>query len=246
LLRPRDLSSTPPVSRAPRMMWYRTPGRSRTRPPRISTTECSCRLCPSPGMYAVTSIPLLSRTRATFLSAEFGFFGVTVRTWRQTPRFCGLPLPRFIRFRSELKTYRRAGVFAFFRVPRRGLRTNWLVVGIQSTCRISSRTRQTRASARVTNSDYMGAITCPSTGDEAGEALTQSYPAQRLFGPPHQGGSRSRPAGTRRNSSHRAGSQMAFRPEGGVRPSVARRLPPKSTPLPDGESRRPTHRPAAG
>jgi hypothetical protein len=29
-------------------------------------------------MYEVTSIPLVSRTRATLRSAEFGFFGVEV------------------------------------------------------------------------------------------------------------------------------------------------------------------------
>jgi hypothetical protein len=29
-------------------------------------------------MYAVTSMPLVSRTRATLRSAEFGFFGVVV------------------------------------------------------------------------------------------------------------------------------------------------------------------------
>src|SRR5690606_1678423 len=37
-------AAIPWVSSAPRMMWYRTPGRSFTRPPRIKTTECSCRL----------------------------------------------------------------------------------------------------------------------------------------------------------------------------------------------------------
>jgi len=31
-----------------------------------------------PGIYAVTSVPLVSRTLATFLSAEFGFLGVEV------------------------------------------------------------------------------------------------------------------------------------------------------------------------
>ena len=41
---------TPCVSSEPRMTLYRTPGRSRTRPPRTSTMECSCRLCPTPGM----------------------------------------------------------------------------------------------------------------------------------------------------------------------------------------------------
>jgi hypothetical protein len=29
-------------------------------------------------MYEVTSIPFVSRTRATFLNAEFGFLGVVV------------------------------------------------------------------------------------------------------------------------------------------------------------------------
>jgi hypothetical protein len=40
-------------------------------------------------MYDVTSMPLVSRTRATLRSAEFGFFGVVVYTRVQTPRFCG-------------------------------------------------------------------------------------------------------------------------------------------------------------
>ena len=34
-------------------------------------------------------MPLVSRTRATFRRAEFGFFGVVVYTRTQTPRFCG-------------------------------------------------------------------------------------------------------------------------------------------------------------
>ena len=44
-------------------------------------------------------MPLVSRTRATLRSAEFGFLGVCVYTRVQTPRFCGAP--------------RRAGVFVF-------------------------------------------------------------------------------------------------------------------------------------
>ena len=40
-------------------------------------------------MYTVTSRPLVSRTLATFRSAEFGFLGVVVYTRRQTPRFWG-------------------------------------------------------------------------------------------------------------------------------------------------------------
>jgi hypothetical protein len=45
-------------------------------------------------MYAVTSIPFESRTRAIFRNAEFGFLGVIVRTCVHTPRLNGDPLPR--------------------------------------------------------------------------------------------------------------------------------------------------------
>src|SRR5919112_1378595 len=97
------------------MILYRTPGRSFTRPPRTSTIECSCRLWPTPGMYAVTSMPLESRTRATFRSAEFGFFGVVVYTRVHTPRRWGEPFS--------------AGVLFFDTLSWRPFRTNWLMVG---------------------------------------------------------------------------------------------------------------------
>src|SRR3954471_21688727 len=103
------------------------PGRSLTRPPRTSTTECSCRLCPSPGMYAVTSIWLVRRTRQTFRRAEFGFLGVVVYTRVHTPRRWGAatfflrPLPDF-----------RPGVASFFFGAWRPLRTSWEVVGIRA------------------------------------------------------------------------------------------------------------------
>ena len=61
-------------------------------------------------MYVVTSMPLVSRTRATFRSAEFGFFGVTVKTRVQTPRFCGAP--------------RSAGVLVFAFGAERPFRTS--------------------------------------------------------------------------------------------------------------------------
>ena len=34
-------------------------------------------------------MPFVRRTRQTFRSAEFGFFGVVVYTRTHTPRFCG-------------------------------------------------------------------------------------------------------------------------------------------------------------
>src|SRR5437588_12489839 len=72
-------------------------------------------------------MPLVSRTRATLRSAEFGFFGVVVYTRVQTPRRCGAatfflrPLPDF-----------RPGVASFFFGGTRPLRISWLVVGMRS------------------------------------------------------------------------------------------------------------------
>src|SRR5262249_35253533 len=81
----------------------------------MSTIECSCRLCPTPGIYVVTSIPLVRRTRATLRSAEFGFFGVCVYTRVQTPRFCGHCC--------------RAGLAVLYFGADRPLPTNSLTVG---------------------------------------------------------------------------------------------------------------------
>src|SRR6476620_4211165 len=68
-----------------------------------------------PGMYAVTSMPVVSRTRATLRKAEFGFFGVVVKTRVQTPRRWGDPF--------------RAGVFDLSDLVSRPLRTSWAIVG---------------------------------------------------------------------------------------------------------------------
>jgi len=69
-------------------------------------------------MYAEISIPLVRRTRAVFRRAEFGFFGVIVRTTVQTPRLKGLLF--------------KAGDFDFTLGALRPLRTNWLTVGIHT------------------------------------------------------------------------------------------------------------------
>src|SRR6056297_1606088 len=113
-----NLSATPAVSKAPRTTVYRTPGRSFTRPPRIKTILCSCKLCPSPGIYAITSIPFVNRTFATFRRAEFGFLGVVVYTRVQTPLFCG----------QESKARDLLAMLIFF-LP---FFTNWFIVGILS------------------------------------------------------------------------------------------------------------------
>ena len=48
---------------------YFTPGKSGTRPPRIKTTEYSCKLWPSPGIYYSILGPLANFILATFLKA---------------------------------------------------------------------------------------------------------------------------------------------------------------------------------
>lgn len=106
---------TPAVSSVPLMIWYLTPGRSLTLPPLIRTTLCSCRLCPIPGIYAVTSIPFVRRTLAIFLKAEFGFFGVTVLTTEHTPLFWGLLMSVLLLVRL-LKPFCSAGEVDFFSI----------------------------------------------------------------------------------------------------------------------------------
>src|SRR5215211_5643706 len=77
-------------------------------------------------MYVVTSIPLVSRTRATLRSAEFGFFGVVVYTRVHTPRRCGAAI-RFLRPWPDFKP----GVDTFFLGLVRPLRTSWLMLGMR-------------------------------------------------------------------------------------------------------------------
>src|ERR671933_2262834 len=77
-------------------------------------------------MYVVTSIPLVSRTRATLRSAEFGFLGVVVYTRVHTPRRWGAAT-RFLRPLPDF----RPGVASFLVFGFRPLRTSWEVVGIR-------------------------------------------------------------------------------------------------------------------
>ena len=86
---------------------------------------------PSPPMYAVTSTPLVKRTLAILRSAEFGFLGVMVRTWMQTPRRWGHPSPHFTRLRSEFWTQCNAGAFVPFLTGFLPFLTSWLTVGIR-------------------------------------------------------------------------------------------------------------------
>src|SRR5471032_261085 len=87
-------------------------------------------------MYAVTSTPVVSRTRATLRSAEFGFFGVWVKTRVQTPRRCG-----------ELLS---AGVLVFSGLVCRPLRTSWAIVGTPLLPEIAGETPRRRVLARDT------------------------------------------------------------------------------------------------
>src|SRR5689334_4713420 len=89
-------------------------------------------------MYAVTSMPLVRRTRAILRSAEFGFLGVMVRTTVQTPRFCGAPLSwRIRRCLYVFNVYISAGALLLTFLDWRPLRINWLVVGTCASEKIS-------------------------------------------------------------------------------------------------------------
>lgn len=126
------LFSTPVVSKTPRTIWYRTPGKSFTLPPRRTTTECSCKVCPSPGMYAVTSIPFVNRTRATFRKAEFGFLGVIVFTERQTPLLNGEGEKVGLFFKT-LKLRLKATALDLYPIFFRPFFISWLIVGTITT-----------------------------------------------------------------------------------------------------------------
>ena len=82
---------TSPQSYFPLTTLSLTPGVSCKFPPRTNTMLCSCRVWPSPGTYAVISLPLLSRTRTHLRLAEFGFFGFLIRVFSTTPLSCGRP-----------------------------------------------------------------------------------------------------------------------------------------------------------
>src|SRR5699024_10207669 len=93
------------------------------------TTLCSCKLCPIPGIYAVTSILFDKRTRAYLRKAELGFLGVNVPTRVHTPHFCG-ELTLVKRFLNVLYPRFNAGesdVCGLFFLP---FLINLLIVGI--------------------------------------------------------------------------------------------------------------------
>src|SRR3954449_1520139 len=83
-------------------------------------------------MYAVTSIWFVRRTRAIFRRAEFGFFGVIVRTCRHTPRFWGAPGIGTWRWRRLFQFLRSAGALTFSIFGFRPWRTSWLMVGTET------------------------------------------------------------------------------------------------------------------
>src|SRR5687767_4793593 len=103
-------------------------------------------------MYAVTSIPLVRRTRAIFRSAELGFFGVIVRTTVHTPRFWGAPRRSLVwRPLSEFHVVRRAGVSTFFFCAFRPRRTSCEIVGTWTPSVTSLKGTRTRQRGLLTD-----------------------------------------------------------------------------------------------
>src|SRR6476469_10650123 len=77
-------------------------------------------------------MPFVRRTRAILRRAEFGFFGVMVRTCRQTPRFWGAPGIETWRCRRLFQFLRMAGALIFEILRLRPWRTSWLIVGTKT------------------------------------------------------------------------------------------------------------------
>jgi hypothetical protein len=76
-------------------------------------------------MYAVTSSPLDSLTLAILRKAEFGFFGVVVVTFVQTPLRNGFPFGETnLNLDNELYLDCKAGEFDFTAFGFLGFRTN--------------------------------------------------------------------------------------------------------------------------
>src|SRR5919204_6421448 len=105
-------------------------------------------------------MPLVSRTRATLRSAEFGFFGVVVYTLVHTPRRCGAAT-FFLRPLPDL----RPGVASFFFGAVRPLRISWLVVGMRG-ARLAGASRQAPAtiSASASSTSTYGTPTASAIG----------------------------------------------------------------------------------
>src|SRR3989338_6948902 len=95
----------------------------------MATIECSCKLCPTPGIYAVTSMPFVSRTRANFLKAGFGFLGVIVPTFIATPLLNGDGYG-FGLFFKTLNPRAKAGDLVFALAVLRGCFINCRNVGM--------------------------------------------------------------------------------------------------------------------
>ena len=81
---------TPLKSYFPRIAFTWSPIKSFDRPPEISSVECFCILCPSPGIFTVKKeLYCKTLTFAIFLFAEFGFLGDIDKVFQQTAFFWG-------------------------------------------------------------------------------------------------------------------------------------------------------------
>ena len=74
-------------------------------------------------------MPLVKRTRAIFRRAEFGFFGVVVETFVQTPRLKGAGKKTGL-FLRTLNPRAKATVFVLEWTLTLFFLINWLIVGI--------------------------------------------------------------------------------------------------------------------
>src|SRR3954470_14325130 len=130
-------------------------------------------------------MPLVSRTRATLRSAEFGFFGVVVYTRVHTPRRWGLPLS--------------AGVLVLPPLSSRPLRTSCWIVGTGSPCSLVLLSASFLSSRRAAGAARGARSRPPPALGRVAERPQDRTPTSSLRGGPALPG---QPVRTRRNRRH--------------------------------------------
>src|SRR3989344_8739296 len=104
-------------------------------------------------------MPLVKRTRAIFLSAEFGFLGVVVETLVQTPRLKGAGKNTGLFFKT-LNPLARATVLCLEWTLTLFFLINWLIVGIKFAKKTIEKQNSPHGTMRVIYYEKIGRASC--------------------------------------------------------------------------------------
>lgn len=118
---------------SPRTMWYRTPGRSGTRPPRTSTTACSLEVVTFATDVRPNFLTISQTNTSNFTKRGVRFFRGFGGDFDTHTTFEWSVLVVVTRFECVVDAAERR-TFRLFAGSLAGLRTNWLIVGMYSSC----------------------------------------------------------------------------------------------------------------